>query len=191
MVPRKASLPYLQRMATQSLAAATEKLEGVEDASATTIDWCNAKLGMNIVLSIDYPPFNYNACAKGQKQKYDSKNKMVVLIEFDGKNRTVLTNIKFQRVWKKEMRLTMGIRAFVLMIPEDEEMASMATMKKYKEVVSRHTASNQGMSGVELTGVTFLDEKMELGVNSTASRGVDNDDDPPEGEKYKFQSGTY
>ena len=98
MVPRKASLPNLQRMASQPLAPVTERLDEVEDASITTIDRCNAKLGMNIVLSIGYPPFNYNAYAKGQKQIYDSKNKMVVLIEFDGKNRTVLTNIKFQRV---------------------------------------------------------------------------------------------
>ena len=64
------------------------------------------------------------------------------------------------------------------MIPEDEEMASVATMKKYKEIVSRHTASNQGVSGVELIGVTFLDEKMELRVNSIAARDIDDADNP-------------
>ena len=111
---------------------------------------------------------------------------MVVRIEFDGKNRSVLTNTKFQRVWKKEMRLTMGTRAFVLMIPEDEEMASMATMKKYNEVVSRHTASNQGMSGVELIGITFLDEKMTLRVNPTSARDIENDDNPPERETLQL-----
>ena len=117
MVPRKASLPYLQHMASRSLAAATDRLDEVEDASITTIDRYNTKLGMNIVLYIGYPPFNYNTCAKGQKIRYDRKKNMVVLIEFDGKNRTVLTNFKFQKVWKKEMRLTMEIRAFARMIP--------------------------------------------------------------------------
>ena len=68
----------------------------------------------------------------------------------------------------------MGIKAFVQVIPEDEETASKATMKKYKEVISRHTASNQGMSGVELTGITFLDEKMKLRVNSTSAMELDD-----------------
>ena len=75
MVPRKARLPYLQHMANQSLAVATCQLDSVKDASITTIDWCNAKLGMNVLLSIGYPPFNNNSYAKGQIQRYDSKNR--------------------------------------------------------------------------------------------------------------------
>ena len=55
----------------------------------------------------------------------------------------------------------------------------MATMKKYKEVASRHTAGNQGMSGVEIIRITFLDEKMELIVNSTSDRDIDDEDNPP------------
>ena len=42
------------------------------------------------------------------------------------------------------------------------------------------------MSEVELIGITFLDEKMELRVNSTAARDIDDDDDPPEGESVQL-----
>ena len=53
----------------------------------------------------------------------------MVRIEFDDKKKSVLTNINFERVWKKEMRLKLGIKAFVLMIPEDEDTTSLAIMK--------------------------------------------------------------
>ena len=42
IVPRKASLPYIQRMATQTLAAAAEKRGELEDASIIKIDRFNA-----------------------------------------------------------------------------------------------------------------------------------------------------
>ena len=60
---------------------------------------------------------------------------MVVRIEFKNKNKSMLTNINFQQIWKREMRSMMGVRVFVLRIPEDKETASLATTKKCKEVV--------------------------------------------------------
>ena len=52
-------------------------------------------------------------------------------------------------------------------------------MEKYKEVVSRHIANNHGLSGVELVGITFLDEKMTLRVDPTSAKSVDDDKDMP------------
>ena len=43
----------------------------------------------------------------------------------------------------------MGIKAFVQVIPEDEETASMVTMKKYKEVISRHTVGDSTVLSVQ------------------------------------------
>ena len=55
-------------------------------------------------------------------------------------------------------------------------MASMPTMNRYKEVIAMHTANNQAMSGVELTGIMKLDEQMELTINPFASAELDDEE---------------
>ena len=39
-----------------------------------------------------------------------------------------------------------------------------------------HTANNQAMSGVELTGIIELDERMELTINALASAELDDEE---------------
>ena len=84
--------------------------------------------------------------------------KTVIRIECNSKNKSVLMNDAVRNSWKKELRKYVGIGSFVLVLT-DEETASMPTMNRYKEVISIHTASNQAMSGVELTRIIELDEK--------------------------------
>ena len=40
-----------------------------------------------------------------------------------------------------------------------------------------HTASNQAISGVELTGIIELDESMELAINPISSAELDDEED--------------
>ena len=87
-------------------------------------------------------------------------------------------NAEVRNAWKKELRKYVGIRSFVLVLP-DEETASMPTMNRYKEVISMHTASNQAMSGVELNGIIELNESMELAINPISSAGMDDAEDAP------------
>ena len=74
---------------------------------------------------------------------------MVVKIECDNKNKSLLMNAEVRNAWKKELRKYVGIRLFVLVLT-DEETASMPTMNRYKEVVCVNTANNHAMLGVEL-----------------------------------------
>ena len=55
MTPRKARLPHLQLMASQSLNTDIEVLENTEDPSISMIGRGNARIGINILLSIFYP----------------------------------------------------------------------------------------------------------------------------------------
>ena len=72
----------------------------------------------------------------------------------------------------------MGIRSFFLVVP-DEEKASMATMNHHKESIFVYTASNQAMTGVELTGVVALDKTMERTVTPTSDAEPDDAEEEP------------
>ena len=92
MSPPKASIPFLQRMATQTLNTALKVLETVEDLSILTINCGNARIGIHILLSIGYPLNNYTPYKKGKKIKFGIKDKMVLRIQFDIRNKTVLVH---------------------------------------------------------------------------------------------------
>ena len=64
----------------------------------------------------------------------------------------------------------------MLVLP-DEETERMPTMNQYKEVISMHTANNQAMSGVELTGIRELNESIELTINPISSADLDDEED--------------
>ena len=162
-------------MVIQCLETALKNLDTVVDGDITTLNRANAKAGVHLELSTGYPPHTYTPWEKGKKTKFDTKNKMMVKIECDNKNKSILMNAEVRIAWKKELRKYVGIRSFVLVLPE-EETASMPTMNRYKEVIAMHTVNNQTMSGVELTRIMELDKQMELTIIPFASADLDDDE---------------
>ena len=79
-------------MVVQCLKIALEDLDNVGDPFITLLDRANARAGIHLELSAGYPPHTYTPWAKGARAKFDSKNKMVIRIECDSKNKSVLMN---------------------------------------------------------------------------------------------------
>ena len=97
-------------MVIQCLETALKNLDTVVDGNITTLDRANAKAGVHLELSSGYPPHTYTPWGKSKETKFDSKNKMVVKIECDNKNKSILVNPEVRIAWKKELRKYVAIR---------------------------------------------------------------------------------
>ena len=86
-------------MVIKCLETALKTLNKVVDGDITTLDRANAKAGVHLELSSGYPPHTYTPWEKGKKTKFDSKNKMVVKIECDNKNKSILMNQEVRIAW--------------------------------------------------------------------------------------------
>ena len=80
------------------------------DSCITTLDRVNAKAGLYLKLSTEYPTHTYTPWEKGKQTKFDSKNKRVVKIEYNNKNKSILMNAEVRNAWKKELRKYVRIR---------------------------------------------------------------------------------
>ena len=120
LTPRKASIPCVQRMVVQCLETALEDLENVGDPFIALLDRANARAGVHLKISSGYPPHTYTPWEKGKKTKFDSKNKMVVRMECDSKNKSILMNAAVRNAWNKELRKYVAIRSFLLVLLDEE-----------------------------------------------------------------------
>ena len=78
---------------------ALKNLEKVSGVFITLLDRANAKAGVHLELSTGYSRHTYTPW-ESKKTKFDSKNKMVVKIECNNKNKSILINVEVRNAWK-------------------------------------------------------------------------------------------
>ena len=169
MIPKKTNLSYvqvqLQRTLEESLLEWSSAADCQTPVDVSPVVMANVRHGGKVKIQVTcaYPPNAYDNRKRGERPRFDSRNKMVMTVEYDAEYELVLKDQELRKIWKLKMRDVLGIKAFVFIVA-DEDLDSVHAFKRYKEIISRNHAANESMTGIELPGVTELDSPMTMQV---------------------------